>query len=85
LIVLGIPSVVLVIRSAITGGEHPLSFRITWISLTVSMTGLSVAIIFLIPQLKNIIWKKLQQSRTVPTIVLPESNSIEMRTNFSNS
>jgi hypothetical protein len=46
LIVLGIPSVILVILSAITGKEYLLSFRITWISLTVSMTGFSVAVFF---------------------------------------
>jgi hypothetical protein len=57
LVFLGLPSVVLVIMSAITGEEHPLSFRITWISLTVSMAGLSIGMIFLVPQLKKIVWR----------------------------
>jgi hypothetical protein len=82
LIVLGIPSVILVILSAITGKEYLLSFRITWISLTVSMTGLSVAMVFLIPQVKNIVWKKLQQGRVVPTNVIV-ANSIRMRANVA--
>jgi hypothetical protein len=42
LIFLGIPSVILVLMAAISGKEHPLSFRITWISLSISMAGLSV-------------------------------------------
>ncbi len=63
LIILGVPSVILVIMAAITGREYPLSFRITWISLTVSMSGLCVAMSISIPQLKNILWK----NRVTPT------------------
>jgi hypothetical protein len=57
LIILGVLSIVLVIMAAITGEEYPLNFRITWISLTISLAGLSVTMNFFIPQLKNIIWK----------------------------
>lgn len=72
LIILGIPSVILVLIAAITGKEHPLSFRITWISLTVSMTGLSVTMIIFIPQLKNILWMKFrQQNRVIPIVTNP--------------
>jgi len=46
LIILEVPSIVLVIMSAINGEEHPLSFCIIWISLTISMAGLSVVMIF---------------------------------------
>jgi hypothetical protein len=43
--------------AAITYEEYPLNFRITWISLTISLAGLGVTRNFFIPQLKNIIWK----------------------------
>lgn len=66
LILLGIPSVILVFIAAITGKEHPLSFRITWISLTVSMTGLSLAMIYFVPQLKHILSKFLRPNRVNP-------------------
>ena len=67
LIFLGVPSVVLVIMAAITGREYPLSFRITWTSLTVSMSGLCVAMSIFIPQLKNIVWKNRLPNRVIPT------------------
>jgi hypothetical protein len=76
LIVLGVPSVILVIMAAITGEEHPLCFRITWISHSMSMTGLSVAMIFFILQLKNIVWKRWQQTRIL-SFPDPTTNSVE--------
>jgi len=78
LIILGIPSVVLVIMSAITGEEHPLSFRITWISLAISMTGLSVAMVFFTPQLKRIVCKNRPRNR------VRTDHSIQMTTNVTN-
>jgi hypothetical protein len=83
LIVLGVPSVVLVIMSAITGIEYPLSFRITWFSLTVSMAGLSVAMLFFIPQMKNIVWKKWQQNLITP-VGGSLSHAVQMRANLTN-
>lgn len=68
LIILGIPSIILVIIAAIQNKEHPLSFRITWFSLTVSMTVLSVIMIYFIPQLKHMIWKHRQRNRILPMI-----------------
>ena len=68
LIILGIPSIILLILSAVRNKEHPLSFRITWFSLTVSMSGLSVAMIFFISQLKHLIWKQRQQNRILPMV-----------------
>jgi hypothetical protein len=79
LIFLGVPSVVLVVMAAVTGEENPLSFRITWISLSISMTGLSVAMVFFIPQLKSIVWKRRQRNR-IATISGSVTNSIEMAT-----
>jgi hypothetical protein len=84
LIILGVPSIVLVIMAAINGEENPLCFRITWISLTISMAGLSVAMIFFIPQLKNIVWKNRLNNRIIPVENNLTPDTIQMRTNITN-
>ncbi|CAF0728471.1 unnamed protein product [Adineta steineri] len=83
LITLGFPSVVLVIMGAITGEEYVLSFRITWISLSISMTGLSIAMVLFIPQLKSIVWKKFQRNRITPGTINLEI-SIQVRPDIRN-
>ncbi len=83
LIILGVPSIFLVIMSAINGEEHPLSFRITWISLTISMTGLSVDMSFFTPQLKNIAWKKRLCNRVIPVVKIL-TDAIQIRMNITN-
>ncbi len=67
----------------VTGEENPLSFRIKWISLSISMAGLSVAMVFFIPQLKDIVWKRWQRNRIVPIPSIPMS-AAQMRANVTN-
>jgi hypothetical protein len=50
----------------ITGIEYPLSYRITWLSTDVSMAVLSVLIVLMTPQLKNIVMKRWQRNRVMP-------------------
>lgn len=83
LIILGVPSVILVIMAAITGTEQPLSFRITWVSLAVSMSGLSVAMVSFIPQLKNVVWKQRQRNRVIP-LENVAAGSLQIRANVTN-
>jgi hypothetical protein len=66
LFALGIPSVILVSMLFITGIEHPLSYRITWLSTNISMAVLSVIIISMTPQLKSIVLKRWERNRVMP-------------------
>ncbi|CAF0841220.1 unnamed protein product [Adineta steineri] len=67
LLTLGIPSVILLLMYLITGEESPLFFRIEWLSVSLSMVGLSVVLVFFTPQLKSIILKKYQRNQIVPS------------------
>ncbi|CAF4261509.1 unnamed protein product, partial [Adineta steineri] len=64
LLILGIPALVLVFMFIITGEEYPLLTRISFFPVNVSQAGLSVALLFSIPQLKNIILN-LRTTKTV--------------------
>ncbi|CAF2842457.1 unnamed protein product [Rotaria sp. Silwood2] len=66
LFVLGLPTISLILMMFITGKEHPLSFRVMSISIGTSMAGLSVALVFSVIQLKNIVWKPLTSSKVMP-------------------
>ncbi len=63
LIVTGIPGIVVIIMSLINGVEYPLSYRILWIGVEVSFAILSIQMVFMTPQLKNIFMKKWQQNQ----------------------
>jgi hypothetical protein len=54
LLVLGLPSMALIAKSIITGEEYPLIARITFLPVGISMAGLSVVMVFSIPQLNSI-------------------------------
>jgi hypothetical protein len=66
LLTLGIPSIVLISMLYATGIEHPLSYRITWLSIDISMAILSVIIVLMTPQLKTIVRKRRQRNRMMP-------------------
>ncbi|CAF4175414.1 unnamed protein product [Adineta steineri] len=53
LLILGIPAVTLVFMFIITGEENPLFARISFFPVNVSQAGLSIALLFSIPQLKK--------------------------------
>lgn len=55
LLALGIPSVILLTMLLITGKEHPLLYRISLFSASLSMAALSISTIFLTPLLKSIV------------------------------
>ncbi|CAF3958284.1 unnamed protein product, partial [Rotaria sordida] len=71
LVVCGTPCVTLLLMYFITGIEHPLSYRITWAGPEVSMAILSVQMIFMTPQLKNIIIRRRQNRVTTLDITIP--------------
>ncbi|CAF0723875.1 unnamed protein product [Adineta steineri] len=55
LFILALPGMTLIFMFIITGEEHPLLARITFFTVSISEAGLSVALLFSIPQLKNIV------------------------------
>jgi len=75
LITIGIPGSVLLIMCFITGQQNPFSYRILMIGLEVSMTVLSIEMIFMTPQLKKIVMRRWQQNR-----ITPIAGDIQMRT-----
>jgi hypothetical protein len=79
LIILGIPGMVLVLIMVITGVEHPLTYRITWFAVSVSMVILSITKLYMTPQLKNIVVRWWQRNRVIPVNAVL-ANSIRMRT-----
>ncbi|CAF1417053.1 unnamed protein product [Adineta steineri] len=66
LLVLGIPSVVLIIMFAIIGVQSPLVHRITWLGVEVGIAILSVQMVLMTPQLKTIFINRWLQNRMVP-------------------
>ncbi|CAF1269790.1 unnamed protein product, partial [Rotaria sordida] len=72
LLALGTPGAVLLIMCFITGIEHPLTYRIMWVGSAAAMAILSIQIIFMTPQLKNIITIRRQQNRvTTLRVTIP--------------
>ena len=80
LFALGIPSMILVFISYITGIEHPLTYCITWLSVTLAMSVLVVLIGLLTPQLKCLILQRSQRNHVMTTNIIIR-NSIDIRTN----
>ncbi|CAF1582839.1 unnamed protein product [Adineta steineri] len=80
LLILGIPSIFFIIRFIITGDDHPLTNRIAWFPVGISMSGLSVTLVFCIPQLKSIIVKLFQQNRIKPATLATVPTRIQIKT-----
>ncbi|CAF1274004.1 unnamed protein product [Adineta steineri] len=66
LLSLGMPSGVLTFMFIITGKENPLLARIAYVGISFSQMGLSIALLFSIPQLKNIILNLRKPSTVMP-------------------
>ena len=75
LIILGMPAMFFIIRFGITNDYHPLTLRVSWLPVGISMAGLSFALLFCIPQLKNIIRNCFRQNQIAANGVtgLPET------------
>jgi len=80
LIALGIPTIVLVVWYHVTGRKYELFYRISWLSISLSTMALSFSLIFFTPQVKEIVFKKLQRIRVKP-IHIPSINLIPPRQN----
>ncbi|CAF1358683.1 unnamed protein product [Rotaria sp. Silwood1] len=63
LFVLGIPGVTVLIMCFINGIEYPLAYRILWVGSEVSMAILSIQMVFMTPQLKNLFIIRRRQNR----------------------
>lgn len=80
LFIVGFSSVVLLIMAIITGVEQPFTYRIQWITGSISMVGLSLTTVWFTPQLKYIVmknWRHNQVGGTTNNAV----NTIPMRNN----
>ena len=75
LIAVGFPGVILNFQALITGVEHSLAYRIQWIGIEVGVAILSVEMVLMTPQIKNIFMKRCQLNR-----VNPVSYSLQQRT-----
>ncbi|UJR07446.1 hypothetical protein I4U23_011732 [Adineta vaga] len=80
LLILGVPSMYFIVRFAITGDDLPLTNRVAWFPVGISMAGLSVTLIFSIPQLKNIVKKLFQPHRVAITTLATLPGRIQMKT-----
>lgn len=65
MILLGLPGIVLSIMS-FAGVEYPLSHRILWLGTEISMTVLSIVMVVMTPQLKNIVMPRGHRNRVLP-------------------
>ncbi|CAF4169122.1 unnamed protein product, partial [Adineta steineri] len=79
LLILGMPALVLVIMFIVTDEENPLIVRISYFPVSISQMGLSIALLFCIPQLKNIVLN-LRKTNTVIPVTRAEQGTIQMRT-----
>jgi hypothetical protein len=79
LLLVGIPAMVVLLIFIITGKEQPLVFRIAPLPVSVSVSRVSVALIFCIPQLKSIALK-LWQVHLVAPLYAALLGTIQMRT-----
>lgn len=65
LILLGMPGIVLSLMSY-AGVEYPLRHRILWLGTEISLTVLSIEMVVMTPQLKNIVMRKWHRNRVLP-------------------
>jgi hypothetical protein len=75
LLSVGLPAIVVILMAFFTGVEYPLSQRITWIGVEISFALLSIEMIFMTPQLKNIVMRRGANQNRVTTI----EGSLQMR------
>ncbi|CAF0794279.1 unnamed protein product [Adineta steineri] len=80
LLILGIPAMTVLFMFVITGEEHPLLARIVFFPISVSQAGLSVALLFSIPQLKNIVLSLQLKTSTVTPVNRAVQGTIQMNT-----
>ncbi|CAF4962067.1 unnamed protein product [Rotaria sp. Silwood1] len=75
LIIFGLPNLVFVIVTSMTGVEYALTYRVQWFIGSLSMVGLSITNVVLTPQLKSIVMKRWQGSR----VGIRNTNTTSMR------
>jgi hypothetical protein len=79
LLMVGIPSMILLIMAIITGVVHPLAYRIQWFIGGVSVVVLSITTVIFTPPLKRIVMNRWQRNR-VESVTNNTRNVIPMRT-----
>jgi hypothetical protein len=75
IVVVGLPGSILLIIFFITGVAHPLIYRVMWIGAEAATGMLSVIMVFMTPQLRQIILRRGRQNQ-----VTPFENATRMRT-----
>ncbi|UJR32587.1 hypothetical protein I4U23_020047 [Adineta vaga] len=65
LIAAGLPVIIFMLMFYITGIEHPLSYRAAYLGVEVALAVLSLVMILMTPQLRNIIIKKWKSNQVI--------------------
>ena len=65
LLTLGVPTIILLFIFLITHFEHPLLYRTMWLDFEVAMAILSIEMVWMTPQLKDIFLGRLLLNRVV--------------------
>ncbi|CAF1493324.1 unnamed protein product [Adineta steineri] len=82
LLILGIPAMTFIFMFIITGEEYPVLGRIVFLPVSVSEAGLSIALLFSIPQLKNIVLKLRIIRKVMPANQIVQG-TVQVRTIIS--
>ena len=69
LLILGIPAMGMIVYVAVVGEEHPLTMRIAFLPVSISVSSLTVTLICTIPQLKTMAQKLFQSDQIRPSII----------------
>ncbi|UJR12289.1 hypothetical protein I4U23_016466 [Adineta vaga] len=80
LFILGIPSMIFIIRFTITNNYHPLTLRISCLPIVISTSSLSIVLVFSIPQLKSLVRKSFQSQQVTTTTHATSRKSIQIKT-----
>ena len=66
LLTLGVPTIILLFVLSITHFEHPLLYRTMWLDIEVAMAILSIEMVWMTPQLKDIFLGRMLLNRVMP-------------------
>lgn len=66
LLITGFPTIVFIMIFLITGEQHLLTYRIIWFFLAFSMLALSVGLVITTPELKRIVFQRINHNQVTP-------------------
>ncbi|CAF1476201.1 unnamed protein product [Adineta steineri] len=81
LLILVIPGTILILMKLLGGIDYPLTYRILWVGVEISVAILTIEMIFTTPQLKNIFLKRFRQNRVATLIQSTQRELANTNTN----